>query len=68
LTVYIPKETKALSIELYDLKGNLVLSKKEFGESKTTEISVNTLLPGVYILHVKNENKTLLNTKIFNQK
>lgn len=68
LTVYSPKEAKSLSLELYDLKGNLVLSKSALAEAGTTEMSMRTVLPGVYILQVKHENRVLLNTKVSHQK
>ena len=53
--------TKEIDIKLYDMVGNLIISKE-----KTTQIDMTNLPKGVYNLNITHNNKTI-NNRIIKQ-
>jgi len=53
--------TQEIDIKLYDMIGNLVISKE-----KTTQIDMTTLPSGVYNLNISHNNK-IINNRIIKQ-
>ena len=53
--------TKEIDIKLYDMVGNLIISKE-----KTTQIDMTSLPNGIYNLNINHNNKTI-NNRIIKQ-
>jgi len=60
LDIKIPYATdeNAVTINLYDLRGRIVLTKQSIGRAQTISLPTEDLIPGVYFLRVKTGDRS----------
>jgi len=69
ITVYLPFETKKINISITNMQGKCVLKQKHKGYiNSSVNLDIKTLEQGIYLLHVKTENKMHSTKLIINKR